>query len=122
MSELGKGSIINIGSYSWMKGIGGMPAYTTAKSAVMGLTRSLAKDLGEYNVRVNCIVPGWIATERQKKLWLTPEIIEDNLKRQSIKRMLTPEDIANFLNDNSTAIYLVFIVSFASWLLEPPYI
>ena len=106
MSELGKGSIINIGSYSWMKGIGGMPAYTTAKSAVMGLTRSLAKDLGEYNVRVNCIVPGWIATERQKKLWLTPEIIEDNLKRQSIKRMLTPEDIAKvvlfFASDQSS--------------------
>ena len=106
MIELGKGSIINIGSYSWMKGIGGMPAYTTAKSAIMGLTRTIAKDLGEHNIRVNCVVPGWIATERQKKLWLTPEIIEDNLSRQSIKRMLDPEDIAKvvlfFASDQSS--------------------
>ena len=106
MVALGMGSIINIGSYSWMKGIGGMPAYTTAKSAIMGLTRTLAKDLGKYNIRVNCIVPGWIATERQKKLWLTPEIIEDNLSRQSIKRMLEPDDIAKvvlfFASDQSS--------------------
>ena len=106
MVELGNGSIVNIGSYSWMKGIGGMPAYTTAKSAIMGLTRTLAKDLGEYNIRVNCVVPGWIATERQKKLWLTPEIIKDNLARQSIKRMLEPEDIAKvvlfFASDQSS--------------------
>ena len=89
-----------------MKGIGGMPAYTTAKSAIMGLTRSLAKDFGEHNIRVNCVVPGWIATERQKKLWLTPEIIKDNLTRQSIKRMLEPEDIAKvvlfFASDQSS--------------------
>ena len=106
MVNLGKGSIVNIGSYSWMKGIGGMPAYTTAKSAIMGMTRTLAKDLGEYNIRVNCVVPGWIATERQKKLWLTPEIIKDNLARQSIKRMLEPEDIAKvvlfFASDQSS--------------------
>ena len=106
MAEMGKGAIVNIGSYSWMKGIGGMPAYTTAKSAIMGLTRSLAKDLGEHNIRVNCVVPGWIATERQKKLWLTPEIIKDNLTRQSIKRMLEPEDIAKvvlfFASDQSS--------------------
>ena len=106
MAEMGKGAIVNIGSYSWMKGIGGMPAYTTAKSAIMGLTRSLAKDFGEHNIRVNCVVPGWIATERQKKLWLTPEIIKDNLSRQSIKRMLEPEDIAKvvlfFASDQSS--------------------
>ncbi len=106
MVHLGKGSIVNIGSYSWMKGIGGMPAYTTAKSAIMGMTRTLAKDLGEYNIRVNCVVPGWIATERQKKLWLTPEIIKDNLSRQSVKRMLEPEDIAKvvlfFASDQSS--------------------
>ena len=106
MVNLGKGSIVNIGSYSWMKGIGGMPAYTTAKSAIMGMTRTLAKDLGEYNIRVNCVVPGWIATDRQKKLWLTPEIIKDNLARQSIKRMLEPEDIAKvvlfFASDQSS--------------------
>ena len=71
-----------------------MPGYTTAKSAIMGLTRSLARDLGVYNIRVNCVVPGWIITERQKKLWLTPEAEKIQIERQCIKRMLMPEDIA----------------------------
>ena len=94
MKELGKGAIVNIGSFSWMLGQGNMPAYTSAKSAVQGLTRTLARDLGEYNIRVNCVVPGWILTERQKKLWLTPEAEKQQLERQCIKRMLIPEDIA----------------------------
>ena len=66
MKKIGSGSIINIGSYSWMLAQGGMPGYTTAKSAIMGLTRTLARDLGIYNIRVNSVVPGWIITERQK--------------------------------------------------------
>ena len=94
MKKLGSGAIVNIGSFSWMLGQGNMPAYTTAKSAIMGLTRTLARDLGEYNIRVNCVVPGWILTERQKKLWLTPEAEKEQLERQCIKRMLIPEDIA----------------------------
>ena len=106
MKELGNGSIINLGSFSWMIGVGGMPGYTTAKSAVAGLTRTLARDLGEYNIRVNCVVPGWIITERQKKLWLTPEIEADQLKRQCIKRMLKPSDISKvilfFASDQSS--------------------
>ena len=81
MKGLGGGSIINIGSFSWMLSMGGMPGYTTAKSAVTGLTKTLARDLGQYNIRVNCVVPGWILTERQKKLWLTPEAEEEQLKR-----------------------------------------
>ena len=94
MKKLGEGSIINIGSYSWMLAQGGMPGYTTAKSAIMGLTRTLARDLGIHNIRVNCIVPGWIITERQKKLWLTPEIEKETLNRQCIKRLLKPDDIS----------------------------
>jgi len=94
MKEIGKGSVVNIGSFSWMLGQGGMPGYTTAKSAIMGLTRTLARDLGIYNIRVNCVVPGWIITERQRKLWLTPEIEKQQLERQCIKRMLEPNDIA----------------------------
>ena len=94
MKKLGTGAIVNIGSFSWMLGQGNMPAYTTAKSAIMGLTRTLARDLGEYNIRVNCVVPGWILTERQKKLWLTPEAEKEQLERQCIKRMLVPDDIA----------------------------
>ena len=106
MKKLGKGTIVNIGSFSWMKGQGGMPGYTTAKSAIMGLTRSLARDLGIYNIRVNCIVPGWIITDRQKKLWLTPEIEKQQLEDQCIKRMLVPEDISKavlfFASDQSS--------------------
>tara|TARA_A100001011_G_scaffold395047_1_gene488958 strand:+ start:3717 stop:4487 length:771 start_codon:yes stop_codon:yes gene_type:complete len=94
MKELGAGNIINIGSFSWMLAQGGMPGYTTAKSAIMGLTRSLARDLGVHNIRVNCVVPGWIITKRQKKLWLTPEIEKKQLERQCIKRMLIPDDIS----------------------------
>ena len=106
MKKLGKGTIVNIGSFSWMKGQGGMPGYTTAKSGIMGLTRTLARDLGVYNIRVNCIVPGWIITDRQKKLWLTPEIEAQQLKDQCIKRMLVPEDISKavlfFASDQSS--------------------
>ena len=106
MKKLGKGTIVNIGSFSWMRGQGGMPGYTTAKSAIMGLTRTLARDLGIHNIRVNCIVPGWIITDRQKKLWLTPEIEKQQLEDQCIKRMLVPEDISKavlfFASDQSS--------------------
>ena len=70
MKQAGGGSVINMGSTSWMVGQGGMAAYTAAKSAVLGLTRSLARDWGPDNIRVNSIAPGWIMTERQIKLWL----------------------------------------------------
>src|SRR5262252_6343684 len=73
MAVAGGGSIVNLGSTSWVVGQGGMPGYTTAKSAVAGLTRALARDLGPMNIRVNCILPGWIMTERQLRRWLTPE-------------------------------------------------
>ena len=106
MQKLGDGKIVNIGSFSWMLGQGNMPAYTTAKSAIMGLTRTIARDLGKFNIRVNCVVPGWIITERQKKLWLTPEAEKEQLERQCIKRMLYPEDIAKvvlfFASDQSS--------------------
>jgi len=88
------GSIINFGSSSWMTGQGGMVAYTAAKSAVLGLTRSLARDFGAYNIRVNAIAPGWILTERQRSLWLTPESKARLMEAQCLKRELNGEDIA----------------------------
>lgn len=88
------GAIINFGSTSWMAGQGGMAAYTAAKSAVLGLTRSLARDFGVHNIRVNAIAPGWIMTQRQIDLWLTPEGEAELMRRQCLKRKLMPDDIA----------------------------
>ena len=96
MKAAGEGAIINFGSVSWMIGQGGMAAYTAAKSAVLGLTRSLARDFGAYNIRVNAIAPGWIMTQRQIDLWLTPEGETELLARQCLKRKLVPDDIARF--------------------------
>ena len=97
MEKNGGGAIINMGSTSWMIGQGGMPCYTTAKSAIQGLTRGLARDLGPKNIRVNCVVPGWIMTERQVDMWLTPESEKELMDRQCIKRKLFPKDIARFV-------------------------
>ncbi|MFO1087665.1 MAG: SDR family oxidoreductase [Reyranellaceae bacterium] len=94
MKQAGGGSVINMGSTSWMAGQGGMAAYTAAKSAVLGLTRSLARDWGPDNIRVNSIAPGWIMTERQKTLWLNADGERELMTRQCLKRQLVPDDIA----------------------------
>jgi NAD(P)-dependent dehydrogenase (short-subunit alcohol dehydrogenase family) len=94
MEGAGGGSIINMGSTSWMVGQGGMAAYTAAKSAVLGLTRSLARDWGPDNIRVNSVAPGWIMTERQQSMWLTPDGERELMTRQCLKRKLYPDDIA----------------------------
>lgn len=90
------GAIVNFGSVSWMIGQGGMAAYTASKSAVLGLTRSLARDFGSFGIRVNAIAPGWIMTERQLALWVTPEAEQEIYARQCLKRKLVPSDIAKF--------------------------
>jgi D-xylose 1-dehydrogenase len=97
MQAHGGGAIINFGSISWHLATGGMPAYTTAKAAVEGLTRSFARDLGPYNIRVNCVIPGWIMTERQKTLWLTPEAEARTLDKMCLKHMLEPSDVARLV-------------------------
>ena len=120
MEKKGGGVIINMGSTSWMIGQGGMPCYTTAKSAIQGLTRGLARDLGSKNIRVNCVVPGWIMTQRQMDMWLTPESEKELMERQCIKRKLIPEDIANFVlfmasNEASACSNQTYIVD-GGWL------
>ena len=95
MIAAGKGSIINFGSNSWFEAVGGMPSYTTAKSAVHGMTRSFARDLGKHRIRVNTIVPGWVMTERQKALWAKPEAIARHLERQCLPDLIDPVYLAN---------------------------
>ncbi|WP_018898607.1 SDR family oxidoreductase [Rhizobium sp. 2MFCol3.1] len=93
MREAGGGAIINMSSIAFMLNMPDFPAYTTAKAAIIGLTKSLAGKLGPDNIRVNCILPGMIVTERQMKLWLTEEGIAGMIERQCIKRVLQADAI-----------------------------
>jgi NAD(P)-dependent dehydrogenase (short-subunit alcohol dehydrogenase family) len=94
MRDAGGGSIINFGSITWMVGDGDCPAYVTSKAAITGMTRALAREFGPERIRVNCMVPGWVLTERQVKLWLTPEGEKQIDDRQCLKDRLYPPDIA----------------------------
>lgn len=94
MAAAGGGTIINLGSVSWMRGRPQLAGYTTAKAAIHGLTRTLARELGGMNIRVNSIVPGAIVTERQKSLWLSPEKEKAFLDQQCLKFQLSEDDVA----------------------------
>jgi len=97
MKAAGGGSIINFGSVSWMNAEGGYAAYTAAKAAVHGLTRSLARDFGPDQIRVNTVVPGWVMTERQVKLWLDADGERQIRENQCLKEKLYPPDIARMV-------------------------
>jgi NAD(P)-dependent dehydrogenase (short-subunit alcohol dehydrogenase family) len=120
MKAAGGGSIVNFGSVSWMVGQGGMPGYTAAKAAVMGLTRGLARDFGPDNIRVNSIAPGWIMTERQVSLWLDEEGERELMKRQCLKRKLYPDDMARIVlflaADDSSAMTNQTYVADGGWV------
>jgi NAD(P)-dependent dehydrogenase (short-subunit alcohol dehydrogenase family) len=94
MQASGGGAIVNFGSISWMLKQGGMPVYTTSKAAVQGLTRSLARDLGRYRIRVNTLVPGWVMTDKQLQLWVDDAARADIARGQCISEPLRPEHIA----------------------------
>jgi NAD(P)-dependent dehydrogenase (short-subunit alcohol dehydrogenase family) len=94
MIRAGGGSIINLGSVSWMRGTPGMPAYTASKGAIHGLTRTLARELGRHNIRVNSIVPGAIDTPRQRSLWIGPEKEREFLRAQCLDLRLDGNDVA----------------------------
>ncbi|KJV10585.1 3-oxoacyl-ACP reductase [Elstera litoralis] len=94
MKARGSGVVILLGSISWMRGMPGMVAYTTSKAAINGLNRTLARELGPDGIRVNCIVPGAILTERQKALWLTPETNQRFIDQQALKFRLDATHIA----------------------------
>ncbi|WP_170762488.1 SDR family NAD(P)-dependent oxidoreductase [Ruegeria lacuscaerulensis] len=97
MIENGGGSIVNLGSNSWWEAGAGFPAYATAKSAVHGLTRTMARELGDHRIRVNTVVPGWIMTERQKELWVTPEALAKQVDRQCLPDPIDPVYVARMV-------------------------
>ena len=97
MISAGGGSIVNMGSNSWWEAGGNMPAYTTAKAAVHGMTRSFARDLGQHRIRVNTVVPGWIMTARQKELWVTEEAIERHRARQCLPDLIEPHFVVRMV-------------------------
>src|ERR1019366_9081570 len=108
MQKAQRGSIINMSSISFMIPSTGLPVYVTAKAAIVGMTRTLAHELGPHNIRVNAVMPGAIETERQKRLWLTEEYKAEILARQSLKRMIGPDEVARLVlflaSDDSAAI------------------
>jgi NAD(P)-dependent dehydrogenase (short-subunit alcohol dehydrogenase family) len=120
MKAAGGGSIINFGSVSWMIGQGGMPGYSAAKAAIMGLTRSLARDFGADNIRVNSIAPGWIMTERQISLWLDEAGERELMARQCLKRKLYPDDMARIVlflaADDSSAMTNQTYIADGGWV------
>jgi NAD(P)-dependent dehydrogenase (short-subunit alcohol dehydrogenase family) len=97
MAAAGGGSIVNMGSITWLLGQTGQPCYTIAKSAVTGLNKSLARELGPKHIRVNAVLPGAIMTERQIRLWKTPEYEAEVLTGQCLKRLLEPDDVARLV-------------------------
>ena len=97
MIAAGGGSIINMGSNSWWEAGGGFPSYATAKAAVHGLTRTMARDLGHHRIRVNTVVPGWIMTERQKTLWASPEALEAHRQNQCLPDLIEPVYVARMV-------------------------
>src|SRR6202022_2853760 len=97
MRDAGGGSIINFGSISWHTNHGAMPAYTTAKAGIEGLTKGMARDLGPFGIRVNTVIPGWVMTQRQIDLWLTPEAEAHLMKAQCLKEKVYPADLARMV-------------------------
>jgi NAD(P)-dependent dehydrogenase (short-subunit alcohol dehydrogenase family) len=120
MKQAGGGAIVNMTSTSWLIGSRNMPVYVAAKAATYGLVRGLARDLGDHNIRINAFAPGWIMTERQKSLWVTPEAIDRLMQDQCLKRTLTPDDIARailfFASDESSAATNQNFVFDGGWL------
>ncbi len=93
MRAAGGGAIINVSSIAYIMGNAGYPAYTTANGGITALTRSLAREFGPDNIRVNALLPGWVMTQKQRDLWATPQALADHLDRQCLKTHLTPQDI-----------------------------
>ena len=95
MKSVGYGHIVNFSSISYMMGNAGYAIYTGSNSGINGMTRSLAREFGPDNIRLNCLAPGWVLTDKQLDKWATPEGLAAHLDRQCLKEHLRPEDIVN---------------------------
>jgi NAD(P)-dependent dehydrogenase (short-subunit alcohol dehydrogenase family) len=93
MKSAGGGAIINYSSISYMMGQAGYASYIASKAGITGMTRGLARELGPHNIRVNALMPGWVLTQRQKDLWVTPESLAAHLETQCLKQEIQPEDM-----------------------------
>lgn len=114
------GSMINMSSISWIIPSPNNPVYNMAKAAVLGMTRSLAHELGPFNIRVNAILPGSVLTEKQKRLYITSEYEQQIMQVQSIKRHILPADVARLMlflaADDSSAITNQAHIIDAGWV------
>lgn len=119
MTEQGSGAIVNMSSIAWRVGLEKAPAYVASKAAIEGLTHALARDLGPAGIRVNCILPGFVRTQRQIDKWLTPEFHETVIKSQCLKTLIEPEQIASVVlmlaSDASSAVTNQTLVVDAGW-------
>lgn len=120
MKSAKAGSIINLSSIGWMIPSVKEVAYVTAKAAIVGLTRTMAHELGPWNIRVNAVLPGAILTDRQRELWWTPEYQAEIMRSQCLKRPLLPQEVANLLlflaADDSSAITNQSYIIDAGWV------
>jgi len=97
MRAAGRGSIVNLGSIAAHIDLMDLPAYITAKAGIEGLTRTLARELGPAGIRVNCLIPGWVMTERQLRDWVTPEAEASIARNQCLPQKIVPADVARML-------------------------
>jgi NAD(P)-dependent dehydrogenase (short-subunit alcohol dehydrogenase family) len=120
MKQAGRGSIINMSSIAWAIPSTGVTVYVTAKSAIIGMTRTLAHELGPSGIRVNCVMPGAILTERQKQLWMTDAYKAEILASQALKKLILPDEVARLVlflaADDSSAITNQSYVIDGGWI------
>lgn len=123
MKSAGAGSIVNLGSITWRIADGSVPVYASCKAAIMGLTRAQSKEVGAANVRINSVMPGAIATKRQREEVLTPEYRAQVMRAQSLQRDLEPMEVAKVIvflgSDEASAVTGSSYVVDGGWCSDP---